>query len=538
MAQQFTKTELEAQTYDELIELYDEYVSDTLYARDVARAYIDKARSENDSTKMARGYQRLAFVAKTPVALKYLDTTISLSKNSEHKNFPASGYLFKSFYLYNFEQYEQSLQYAIEGYRYAKQKANIEQQLTALHQMNGVNELWGDYDTALETSKLTYSLLFENQDIPDFSSYYLSSLEGIGKCYVRLSKPDSAIYYFRKGIQEALKQQDSTTYYAFVSQAGTALYVKGEYRQAIDSLQKADIIREEYNNSYLPNFYYYLGSSYYSLGDRERGISYLKKIDSIYEARHVLYPELPRVYDKLIEYYNETGEEELQLQYLYKLVIALRLIDDKRIYIKEKTNNDYIIPNLVAEKEQLISELEQKNQTSAQNLWIAFGFLALSLGFIVYYFIRQRQYKRRFENLMASTNGEEEADLPEVKDIGISEEIINEVMKRLDSFEVGQGYLSREVSLNDMAKDLDTNSTYLSKIINIRKGKNFSQYINDLRIDYAVEALRTNKTFRKYTIKAIANECGFKSAESFSKCFYKKHGIYPSYYLKQLQQTT
>jgi AraC-like DNA-binding protein len=68
-------------------------------------------------------------------------------------------------------------------------------------------------------------------------------------------------------------------------------------------------------------------------------------------------------------------------------------------------------------------------------------------------------------------------------------------------------------------------------------GKNFSHYINDLRIDFAIEELKENSTFRKYTIKAIANECGFKSAESFSKSFYKTYGIYPSFYLKQLQST-
>ena len=253
--------------------------------------------------------------------------------------------------------------------------------------------------------KRFHSLLFENKDIEDFNSYYLSSLEGIGKCYVRLNKPDSAIYYFRRGIQEALKLKDTTTYYAFVSQTGTALYVKGDYQQAIDSLTKADVIREQYNNSYLPNYYYYIGSSHYSMGDKQLGVDYLKRIDSIFEQRHVLYPELPRVYDKLIEYYSETGNEDLQLKYLYKLVVALRLIDDKRIFIKEKTNNDYIIPNLVAEKEQLIETLEQKNQTSTKTLWFAFGFLAVSLGVIAYYFNRQRQYRKRFENLMAATNG-------------------------------------------------------------------------------------------------------------------------------------
>ncbi len=87
-----------------------------------------------------------------------------------------------------------------------------------------------------------------------------------------------------------------------------------------------------------------------------------------------------------------------------------------------------------------------------------------------------------------------------------------------------------------MAKSFGTNSTYLSKVINLKKDKNFSQYINDLRIDYTIHLLKENPRIRKYTIKAIASECGFKSAESFSKGFYKKYGIYPSYYLKQLDE--
>ena len=41
---------------------------------------------------------------------------------------------------------------------------------------------------------------------------------------------------------------------------------------------------------------------------------------------------------------------------------------------------------------------------------------------------------------------------------------------------------------------------------------------------------------RKYTIKAIAAECGYKNAESFSKAFYKINGIYPSYYIKKIEK--
>ena len=38
--------------------------------------------------------------------------------------------------------------------------------------------------------------------------------------------------------------------------------------------------------------------------------------------------------------------------------------------------------------------------------------------------------------------------------------------------------------------------------------------------------------FRKFTIVAIANEVGFNNAESFSKSFHTKAGIYPSYFNK------
>jgi AraC-like DNA-binding protein len=80
----------------------------------------------------------------------------------------------------------------------------------------------------------------------------------------------------------------------------------------------------------------------------------------------------------------------------------------------------------------------------------------------------------------------------------------------------------------------DSNSSYVSKVINHFKQKSFSQYINDLRIDFVVEQLKTNKTWRKYTIQALANEIGFSSPDSFTRAFYKKTGIKTSYFLKNL----
>ena len=55
-----------------------------------------------------------------------------------------------------------------------------------------------------------------------------------------------------------------------------------------------------------------------------------------------------------------------------------------------------------------------------------------------------------------------------------------------------------------------------------------------MRIDNIVEELKQNKNIRKYTIAALAEEAGFNTAESFSNAFYKRTGIKPSFFVKEL----
>jgi len=543
-AQTMEVVKLQQNSYEDLIDLFDETVADTLNAKAIAKAYILKAEAEQDSTKIARGYQRMAFVSEIEEAVTYLDTTIALSKNSLHPNFPASGYLFKSYYLYNLEKYEESLQNAVTAYQYAKKKQNIDQQITALHQINGVNELWGDYEKALETELVTKELLFQNKTSEIFAENYLASLEGIGNCFVRLHKPDSALVYYKKGMEEALKSQDTVTYQAFVSKSGNALAIKGNFSAARDSLQKAHAYKAYFINSYETQYNYYMGTTYMAENNTVMGINHFKKVDSIYAAKQVLYPELPEVYDKLVGYYKAKGDQQTQLIYMQKLVDVVKQIDAKRVNVKSKIAKEYEIPLLLEEKNELINELEKTNATSRKTVWGIAGVLVVSLLVLLYYIRRQRLFKLRFLKLMEQ---QEEAEIKvethvtsEVETtsggLDISEEIVANIMNKLEIFEREKHFLSSKIKLTGLAKACNTNSTYLSKVINLKKGKNFSTYINELRVQYSFNELKTNSVFRKYTIKAIAAECGFKSAESFSKAFYKKNGIYPSYYIKQLEQ--
>jgi len=86
-----------------------------------------------------------------------------------------------------------------------------------------------------------------------------------------------------------------------------------------------------------------------------------------------------------------------------------------------------------------------------------------------------------------------------------------------------------------LAKILNTNSKYLSKVINKFKSKTFNNYINELRIEYFMQEFQSNSQFKNYTIKAIAEEVGFTNTETFTKAFFKKNGLTVSYFMKKLQ---
>jgi|GEM_PF-4851151 len=124
-----------------------------------------------------------------------------------------------------------------------------------------------------------------------------------------------------------------------------------------------------------------------------------------------------------------------------------------------------------------------------------------------------------------------------MEDIGVPDYIVNQILEGLAAFEKEKRFISKEISLQVLAKEIETNPRYLSKVINAKKGMKYTNYIKSLRIDYAKAEILENPKLRMYTIKAIADECGFKSSESFSKTFHEKHGIYPSQYIQEVNDS-
>ncbi|MNF84413.1 DNA-binding transcriptional regulator ChbR [compost metagenome] len=113
--------------------------------------------------------------------------------------------------------------------------------------------------------------------------------------------------------------------------------------------------------------------------------------------------------------------------------------------------------------------------------------------------------------------------------------MVNQILEKLKRFESKKEYLQSNITIQMLSTTFETNTKYVSKIVNTYKGKTFIQYINDLRIDYAIVQLQKDNKLQKYTIHALASEFGFNSAESFSAAFQKKTGIKPTYFIKELE---
>ncbi|MGH1383814.1 helix-turn-helix domain-containing protein [Kordia sp.] len=126
-----------------------------------------------------------------------------------------------------------------------------------------------------------------------------------------------------------------------------------------------------------------------------------------------------------------------------------------------------------------------------------------------------------------------EHEKTKINTLKISDDIILNVMDKLSDFENKQGFL-KPMTLHKLAKKLKTNPKYLSKIINNHYQKNFSSYINDLRIKYVLKELKTDDSLKTTTVKALAKRIGFGNTESFAKTFKKHTGENPSNYLNSL----
>ena len=93
-------------------------------------------------------------------------------------------------------------------------------------------------------------------------------------------------------------------------------------------------------------------------------------------------------------------------------------------------------------------------------------------------------------------------------------------------------FIDPTLSLEQLANDFDMSNSKLSSLINTYAQKNFKDFINELRVEFAKQLL-IDTDYQNYTITAIGLESGFNSKSTFYTAFKKFAGKTPSEYKKR-----
>ncbi len=525
-------------SYQELRDIYYPLIdaNDTIKATFYINALIKKAKLENEIIEQASGYDDISFISKDEVSFNYSDSIVALTKNKTHFRYPTCGYLEKGRIQFNRGDYEE----ALDNFLIASKKVdkrNIRLILIIKQSISSIKQRANLHQEAIQIDLQALRLIRKQDDFTSkFHDYYTDTLFNLCIGYLHLNEDQKAKEYIDQAILESINMGDSLDYYKYLSTSAEIKYRSGNYPKAIELFSECIPKTEGYS---LANVYTFRGKAYWVLGKTNQAILDFEMADSVLWEIKDFSPEILEVYATLNSYYEKEGDIEKQLACINKLMHVDSVLDADALYLSKEIKNQYDIPLLMAERQEIIDALENKNTNYSKWMYGLSIALLSSLLWGFYYYQKRLGYKRKFEALLKAPAKETKSkltkkDAPE--DLGIAPAVSAKILERLVIFEETKGYLKPNTSLQELAKNLETNSNYLSKIINVYRQKNFSSYISGLRVDYIIEELKTNPNFRKYTIKAIAVEVGFGNAESFTKAFKAKTGIYPSYYIKRLNK--
>ena len=91
-------------------------------------------------------------------------------------------------------------------------------------------------------------------------------------------------------------------------------------------------------------------------------------------------------------------------------------------------------------------------------------------------------------------------------------------------------YQDPELSLTQVAKQLHSNPSFISMLVNRGFAMNFNDFINQFRIEAVKEMLSEGK-HKNQTLLGIAFDCGFNSKATFNRAFKKATGQNPKEYI-------
>ena len=395
--------------------------------------------------------------------------------------------------------------------------------------VNELNEKIGKYDLVIKDGLRAFKKINQvksEKQSADIDLFRVRLASAISSAYLNQKKIDSA-----KRILEIIKNKHHNllNYKSNIENSYGEIYLEQNYNQiALEKFLAAREIFIEYDSL--------KGKNKYAFNIAQANFKLKNFDESINELNNLLLDKTLNIFQKLNLYrllassYKSIGDVNSSNIYYKKYISLEKDIETAKSLIIDEFHNQEIT--------ELKKFTKQKNQKSLFIVFAMFSFLG-SLTFYFFY-LREKKNRQNFKSLLDKINDLKKNQITKIKpsinrkDIKTSE--IQRIIGALEEFIEQEQFLNIDCTLFTTAKKLKTNTTYLSKVINSEYHKNFSSYLNELRVNYALKRLQKDKMFRRYSIQSIANELGYKSKESFNKAFRSQTGILPSYFIKQIER--
>ncbi len=122
-----------------------------------------------------------------------------------------------------------------------------------------------------------------------------------------------------------------------------------------------------------------------------------------------------------------------------------------------------------------------------------------------------------------------------VKSFEISEEKLQLLHEKIETYSLTKPYLNPEFSLSVMSASTDIPVHHLSYYFNEHMNVNFNTWKNDLKINFVIEQIEKGNN-ELLTLDALAKQAGFVSRTTFLNAFKQKIGVTPTEFLNTLQK--
>jgi YesN/AraC family two-component response regulator len=192
----------------------------------------------------------------------------------------------------------------------------------------------------------------------------------------------------------------------------------------------------------------------------------------------------------------------------YKLYSAKLTELSEQIFTlnQEAVNSVY---NLISEQQ--IVEISKKEAIYYKIEYVLLSFLIIVLVYFIFRLWRLFQKTTRLQDVISyleitRNNFLEKNPIKEEKSkkMTIPKETEEMILNKQKKFELTKKFTNKDISLAVLSGQFDTNTKYLSEVINSHYQINFNTYINKLRVNYIVEKIKKDPNFMNYKISYLA----------------------------------